>query len=36
MTLFTAADPTEELFARVLQEFLDGTPDPATTRLLAP
>lgn len=35
MTLFTAADPGEELFTRVLAEFLDGVPDAATTRLLA-
>jgi uncharacterized protein (DUF1810 family) len=33
-TLFAAADPTEELFARVLTEFFAGVPDPATVRLL--
>jgi len=35
MTLFAAADPTEDLFARVLDSFYDGEPDTATERLIA-
>jgi uncharacterized protein (DUF1810 family) len=35
MTLFAAADPEEPVFARVLEAFYGGEPDPATLRLLA-
>jgi uncharacterized protein (DUF1810 family) len=35
MTLFAAADPAENLFARVLDTFYDGEPDTATERLIA-
>ena len=34
MTLFHRADPAEPLFAQVLEQFYDGTPDPATDELL--
>jgi uncharacterized protein (DUF1810 family) len=35
MTLFAAADPEEPVFARVLDVFYGGEPDPATQALLA-
>ncbi|MDO8188449.1 DUF1810 domain-containing protein [Conexibacter sp. JD483] len=35
MTLFARADPAEELFARLLERFNGGLPDPATVALLA-
>jgi uncharacterized protein (DUF1810 family) len=35
MTLFTLADPTEPLFAEVLDRFFDGERDDRTVRLLA-
>jgi uncharacterized protein (DUF1810 family) len=34
MTLFLRADPGEPLFARVLEQYFDGSPDPATDDLL--
>jgi uncharacterized protein (DUF1810 family) len=34
MTLFARADPEAEVFARVLDRFFDGSPDPSTLRLL--
>jgi uncharacterized protein (DUF1810 family) len=34
MTLFHRADPSEEIFATVLERFYGGEPDPATDRLL--
>jgi uncharacterized protein (DUF1810 family) len=34
-TLFLRADPQDAMFARVLDRFFDGAPDPATDRLLA-
>jgi uncharacterized protein (DUF1810 family) len=34
MTLFVRADPDEPVFQRVLDEFFDGVPDPATDQLL--
>jgi uncharacterized protein (DUF1810 family) len=36
MTLFTAADPAEPLFTKVLDRFYAGDPDPETNRLLGP
>jgi uncharacterized protein (DUF1810 family) len=30
MTLFARAAPEEELFERILQQYFDGVPDPAT------
>ncbi len=35
MTLFRRAAPSEALFARVLDAFFQGQPDPETDRLLA-
>jgi uncharacterized protein (DUF1810 family) len=35
MTLFTRADPSEQLFQAVLTRFYAGEPDPATDRLLS-
>lgn len=34
MTLFHRADPTEPVFAAVLQKYFDGVPDEATDRRL--
>ena len=34
MTLFLRADPDEPVFAQVLAQFFDGTPDEATDRRL--
>jgi uncharacterized protein (DUF1810 family) len=34
MTLFMRAAPDEPLFRRVLDEYFDGLPDPATDHLL--
>jgi uncharacterized protein (DUF1810 family) len=34
MTLFLRADPAEPVFQEVLDRYFDGTPDPATDRLL--
>jgi uncharacterized protein (DUF1810 family) len=34
MTLFARAAPNENLFARVLSDYFDGEPDPATEALL--
>ena len=34
MTLFHRAAPAETVFARVLERFYDGEPDPATDRRL--
>jgi uncharacterized protein (DUF1810 family) len=34
MTLFARAAPGEPLFRQVLERYFDGTPDPATERLL--
>lgn len=34
MTLFRRADPSEDLFRRVLDRWFDGRPDEATDRLL--
>jgi uncharacterized protein (DUF1810 family) len=34
MTLFARAAPHENLFARVLSDYFDGEPDPATEALL--
>jgi len=31
MTLFAAAEPSDELFTQVLDEFFDGVPDRSTT-----
>ena len=37
MTLFARADPQQQVFARVLDQYFDGVEDPATTqRLVAP
>jgi uncharacterized protein (DUF1810 family) len=36
MTLFLRAAPEERLFARVLERYFAGAPDPNTDRLLAP
>ena len=36
MTLFAAVAPDEPVFPRVLQQYFDGSPDPATTELLGP
>ena len=35
MTLFARADPTEVLFARVLERYFDGEDDPATNAALS-
>jgi uncharacterized protein (DUF1810 family) len=35
MTLFYRAEPTEAVFADVLDRFFDGAPDPLTDELLA-
>jgi uncharacterized protein (DUF1810 family) len=35
MTLFARADPTEPVFAAVLERFFGGVPDPRTDELLA-
>jgi uncharacterized protein (DUF1810 family) len=34
MTLFLRADPDEPVFARVLEEFFNGEPDPETDQRL--
>jgi uncharacterized protein (DUF1810 family) len=34
MTLFLRADPDEPIFARVLERYFDGVPDPETDRRL--
>jgi uncharacterized protein (DUF1810 family) len=34
VTLFLRADPGAPVFARVLDQYFDGLPDPATDRLL--
>jgi uncharacterized protein (DUF1810 family) len=34
LTLFAAADPDEPLFARALERFFDGEPDPRTLAIL--
>ena len=34
LTLFAAADPDEPLFARALERFFDGKPDPRTLAVL--
>ena len=34
MTLFMRAQPSQQLFADVLERYFDGRPDPATDRLL--
>ena len=34
MTLFLRADPQEQLFRRVLEQYFQGEPDRATDRLL--
>jgi uncharacterized protein (DUF1810 family) len=34
MTLFLRADPEEPVFARVLERYFDGVPDPETDRRL--
>jgi uncharacterized protein (DUF1810 family) len=34
MTLFTRADPSDQLFKAVLTRFYSGEPDPETDRLL--
>jgi uncharacterized protein (DUF1810 family) len=36
MTLFSRADPSEALFAGVLERYFDGEHDPATGSLLSP
>ena len=36
MTLFTRADPSDQLFKAVLTRFYAGEPDPETDRLLGP
>jgi len=35
MTLFSQADPDEEMFTRALEIYFDGRPDEATLSLLA-
>ena len=34
MTLFLRADPQEEVFRRVLEQYFQAEPDPSTDRLL--
>src|SRR3712207_6095287 len=34
MTLFARADPDRDVFARLLERFFDGLPDPATLQRL--
>ena len=34
MTLFSRADPEQDVFAAVLAQYFDGSPDEATERLL--
>jgi uncharacterized protein (DUF1810 family) len=36
MTLFATADPSEQIFTKVLSRFYASEPDPETTRLLGP
>jgi uncharacterized protein (DUF1810 family) len=36
MTLFARADPDEQVFRQVLEQYYDGTEDPATLSLLGP
>jgi uncharacterized protein (DUF1810 family) len=34
MTLFHLADPSEDIFKKVLEKFFSGKPDPETVNLI--
>ena len=34
MTLFSSAAPEEAVFQKVLDKYFNGSPDPATVRML--